>query len=366
MGNKSLSKIANISGSENYDISTAFSDHFFSDISTLRSIGENFVSLFFNGITLSSFLKGPDDLNNEKNLQNFLRITLSSNNDIVALKAQDSVLTLIKNDILLYNQLLNFTLPDKISWVNLSPGVSTPKKPKQSKKGSPPIVVKLTFLRNIFRFLHLSVNFLDEILRSRQLFKMAVMTYSYNAGRTSRINGFSDFLINHSITQGFSFVNNADIFAFSQFINLFFQLQMKTLLPECDTFLGICSDSVSSHVSKHKDLTPLSVTDLPFLSWHFSIPLRHNSHKIRQRINFSKLKNALFKTFRFSIAAYQNILDRSSMITTFAIIYVHSIEATSLLHLFTLVADINYALRQVGLPPIFIFSNHDSIGVNIL
>ena len=54
------------------------------------------------------------------------------------------------------------------------------------------------------------------------------------------------------------------------------------------------------------------------------------------------------------------------MTTTFASIYVHSIEATSLLHLFTLVADINYAFRQVELPPIFIFSNHDSVGVNIL
>jgi hypothetical protein len=162
------------------------------------------------------------------------------------------------------------------------------------------------------------------------------------------------------LDQGFSCAPSTQLTKFSEYLNLFFELQVKTLIPDCDNFLTMCSNFVSLHTSKVKTLTPISLDKLRFISWDFAVPLKNNYHTFRHGVRLTQ------GTMRFSITSYANVLDKASMVTTFASIFTHSIEATALYYLFTNAADINDDLNVAGLPPILFFSNHDSVGVNLL
>lgn len=140
------------------------------------------------------------------------------------------------------------------------------------------------------------------------------MTYAYSAGKTSRIEGFTAYFIEYYIARGY----DAEI--------------------------------------------PF---EFLFYKWSFCIPQKKKENVLRAKM---LLKDSLLGTsvkHRFSIWTFIEEYDREEMGITFPSIFVHGVEATILYTLFALIPEINKLLIEAGLQPIYLFSNHDCLGINI-
>jgi DNA-dependent RNA polymerase len=193
---------------------------------------------------------------------------------------------------------------------------------------------------------------IEDFFLSRNLFKDACMTYPYNAGASTRYDGFREYLVEQLIERGYDHFSESKLqIICKSLLNYFEHLRVK-YLQRLDDFLFLCRSALSI---KLKASEAVSI-DMPDIQWDLHISKKKLT---RSRISLSDKEVIHFSNLE-SVER-----DSQKMTTTFASIFIHGVDGSIVYSLIALLRKINTLCREKGIPQIFAVTNHDCFGFNL-
>ena len=335
MHNEELANKTNIRGNKAYDIYKEILNIFLYKREKLKKIVKQFISEVCN-ITYDAFMLSK----NNKAFNNLLRSILTCETDVKVEKRYIEIEHRLSKAPW-YTKLELYQLPS----TNLNT-ISTDSLINKSKSAMLDKLKKLAFY---FRRIQLLDKIPEEVLK-RTLFKQAVMTLPYSAGKPSRIDQFKSIIQDAFITRGVNVfpLSSDDLFKIAEVLNRIFEQVARENLNIVIKFLDICKKFTQ------KD-TDIKTITMPYLTWNLQILKQLTSqHKVKtgnSKINFKVIHN------------YG--LDKNQVNITFPSIFVQGIDAHIIHVLLHNVAIINEELRATNLPEILLSCNHDCFGINM-
>lgn len=365
--NKTLAEKANIQGQRYHDLYSELNDNFIKQVKNVIAFLNNLIYILFQK-TLEEWIKEMTELlptSNKilvtKDVEEIFSCIFLTPDKVLATTAIKTLVNIFKSSSYnknsslekSYSTIFNLVIPSDFSWL-IKKNIS-----KDNRDVYKIFFYNLESLREIFRF-YKAINSVPlEALNSRNLHKKEVMTYFYNAGEKARVIDYKKHITEYFTSKGLPATPQHELGDLCEFLNSFFRYIVESLLPGSQCFLRTCKKFISQKTNT--GLQPIKIK-LRYLVWDFIILQQHS-----KRMRITAGGSFVGSTFRhkLEVRRFTDKFNRKDMETTFASIFIHSIDAHIVHRFYHLLYLLNIEFEAAGLPRISGFTNHDCYGLNM-